>query len=362
MNSIHTAGLGNPLYRPNLIKLCRSGILIVLSGDSLAQTLTCDLSLKSFRVIEGRTSSEPEFSGNARLTSDTKTGLWRVDYNDNGLKFACAYRDFILAKPNYSGTNLFYIISPTERGYPLDLDFDERLIWFAYCGRSVVRGSEGEPVPLLYGDTRTDSSVHGCRMRAEWRADSDLCPEVAKFLFAKDLFQVGIEQLSIEPPGDYLDDRLKQADRFLKHHENGQVIGKFQVLQWTDNLPYGTPIEWEYNLYWYGQNMIKCVGKAANIRFTDERIQLPDLSSTTKIVDKRVRSASKGINHSIYSITNGNVPDVHDVDVGRDVRSVQRTRSLNSQPSKSGKLRAFIISTIIAAGLIPLAIYLRSKQ
>ena len=339
--------------------VCQLTFVLLLHTEGFTQSLSCDINLKSFRVNNDQINSDPDFTGKAHLAANPKTGQWRVDYIDNNQKFACTYRDFILEKPNYDGTNAWYIISPVERGYPIDLDFDERLIWFAYCGKDYLREREGQPVVLLYGDTRSDPSVYGCRMTTKWRSDIDLCPQAANFTFDADLFQENVKQLSIQPSGTFLDDRQKQVEQFSSNHTNGQLIATFKVLRWADNLQIGIPIKWEYNLYWYGQNMVRCIGEADNVKTTETEVVLPNLPLAAKITDKRVRSVSKGINNSIYLLTDGNIPNVQGVDLSKAMRMAPRTSS--QTPPNSAKIRVFFILIMIAVGIIPLVIYMRKK-
>jgi len=196
-------------------------------------------------------------------------------------------------------------------------------------------------------------------MTAKWRSDIDLCPQDANFAFDADVFQAGVKQLSFQPPGTFLSDRLKQVEQFLSNHTNGQLIATFKVLRWADNLQIGIPIKWEYNLYWYGQNMVRCIGEANNIKTTETAIASPNLPLAAKITDKRVRSVSKAINNAIYLVTDGNIPNVEGVDLSKAMRMAPKT-SLELTP-KLSKDRVFFILVMIAVGIIPLVIFLRRK-
>jgi hypothetical protein len=332
------------------------GLLWMTSAK--AQSFSCDVQLRSFRINNTVIDTKPDFIGNAHIIVDYNNAEWVINYVNNNQKFACSYFDFILEKPNYTGTNSWYMASSVVDGYPVDLDFDQRLIWFAYCARDYLHRKQGQAVIIPFGDTRLDCYVHGSRMYLNWHSSMDLCPEIARFGFDADLFQKGIRQLSWEPPGSFLNTREEQITRYIGHHTNDQTIAVFSVNTWTELQKMNIPSAWQLDLYWYGQRSFTCIGTADNIKVLEGKIALPILPRTTFITDKRVRNASLEINSVRYFITNGVIPSVNDVKLATLTGNV----NFAQMPPNLRNVRIVILGLLLALGMTPIAFWFFTKK
>lgn len=323
-------------------------------SNSYAQTFTCDVSLSSYRVKGNVANSNPDFNCKARVTVDSKSAQWIVDYVDNGQKFACSYPNFILEKPNYTGiTNEWRMISLTVDGHPVDLDFDQRLIWFTYCARDYLRERQGKPVVLPFGNARLDCYVHGTRLDAKWRSGNDLCPETARLTFDSDLFKNGVNQLSSEPPGAFLNDREAQFIRYIGFHTGGQTVASFKVTEWITLENLNIPSAWQLDFFWYGNLSFTCKGTANNAKILDGKLSLPSIPQNSLITDKRVRNTALRINSVQYAITNGQIPTLADIKLPKTVRDTDFAQ----MPPDLRTPRRVIITMLVATGLSPLAFW-----
>jgi len=343
----------------NALILCVFALAnLLLISSAQAQSFTCDVSLNSFRVNNDVTDAKPDFSCKAHVTVDCKNAQWVIDYIDNNQKFACSYHDFILDKPKHTGTNAWYMASPIVDGYPIDLDFDQRLIWFTYCAKDYLRKKQGQPVILPFGDTRLDCYVHGCRMNAQWHSDIDSCPETATFDYDRDLFQKGIKQLSSEPAGSFLNNREVQFNNYIQYHTNGQTIAAFKVTQWASVANMEIPTAWQLDLYWYGQHSFICIGTAENIKAIEGEIQLPSIPQKALITDKRVRNAALALNSVRYMITNGQIPKVDDIKLSKS----SGNNNFEQMPPNLRTVRIIFIGLFLMTGIAPLAFWYFGKK
>jgi hypothetical protein len=332
-------------------------VLVLLNSlpilNTQAQSFTCDVSLNTFRFNNNVAEVKPDFSGKARVTVDCKNAQWVIDYIDNNQKFVCSYHDFILDKPNHTGTNVWYMVSPVVDGYPIDLDFDQRLIWFTYCARDYLRMKQGQPVVLPFGDTRFDCYVHGCRMNAQWHSDRDSCPETATFDYDRDLFHKGVKQLSYEPTGSFLNNRESQFINYIQYHTNGQRIAAFKVTRWASVANMEIPTAWQLDLYWYGQHSFVCIGTAENIEAVEGEIKLPSISTKASITDKRVRNEALALNSVRYTIANGQIPKVDDIKLSKSISN----RGFCQMPPDLRIVRIVFIGLFLATGIVPLVFW-----
>jgi len=341
-------------FRRDLITLLTCCVLFWFCSYTQAQTIHCKVSLQTFRIINGTKDTNTDFSGKANVSLDFKTGDWLIDNIDNNQKFACTQKDYILDKPSYKETNFFwYMVSPFQDGYPIDLDLDQRLIWFAYCGRNFLEKRNQQAVILPFGDARLDCYVHGCKMFAQWNSEKSLCPNTAQFRYDKDLFAKGVKQLSFEPNGSYLNDRNKQFTSYISNYTNNQLVAEFNVTQWTNNFGIEIPLSWEMKTYWYGQPSFICLGTSEGIEINHDKISYPGINLKAKITDKRVRNLKLGLNYVNYLITDGHIPAIDKV----KLPSVSPDRFFQMTPDLR-KPRIVVMGLMGILTIIPLVIWI----
>ena len=212
-----------------------------------------------------------------------------------------------------SQTKSWFFVSTAKEGYPINLDGDERLLWFAYCASSYIRKNERKPVAIPFSEARIFPFVNGCRMHARWRSDADICPEEVTFVYDLKSFKDGIKELSFEPPGDFLDRRDKTYRLFIDNHKDGDVIAVFKVSQWRQVGDIGIPHLWELVFSLENSpiiNGMRCVGRTEDATNTADLVQLPLLPQVAEITDSRVRDVLPRMNYITYKISNGIIPKV----------------------------------------------------
>jgi hypothetical protein len=336
-------------------------VAISLSGTrTLAETLVGDVELRVFMASKG-TNSKPEFSSQAMMSLDLTGRDWLISYTNRHGKYVRSYQEDVLERPDYNGTNAWHIISPTIKGYPIGMDADDRLLWFAYMAAEFLRGRDGHHVILPYGNARLEYFVHACRMTSKWRKQSDLCPESAEFVFDREMLLNGTEELSLEPSGQYLLDRGANFDSFLRGHTNGQLIARFQVNQWADRDNVGLPIAWRFDLNWYGKPFYICTGTTRTSWIEPGGVNFPPLPAASRITDKRVRDVKKGINQTSYEVANGQMPTVAEVVVRpKDINPGFRQMPLESDKPQSP--HAIIIGLLCVSIVLPIALFMLFRK
>lgn len=265
-----------------------------------AISISLHAKLQGFNVQNGAALEPAQFTAKARIDSDPTSGKWLIQYVDNGEKYVCSFRDFILAKPAYDGSNAWYMVSDYVEGYPVDLDPDERLLWFVYCAKDYLRNRQGQPVVLPTGDTRLDCYTWGCRLTMEWQSEGSLCPASGKFTFDPVLFKKGLENLELGPDSTYLRQREKRCEQYLNNHALGQTVAEFTVQGWTNSAGMQIPVGWTLDFYWYGKIFYTYVG--ATERF--EAVEYPPSSHPYDGQDNGQTPKKRHPRHQRYNVQN----------------------------------------------------------
>ena len=339
-------------------------LILAFATSTRAEHLTFDLKMDVFRVVDPQKTNSLVFAADVQVSIDLQqSNKWMIVYRDNNQKYVYSDSDSIVEKPNINNpTNHWYMVSDFEDGYPIDLDFDERLIWFSYLGNNYISERSGQNVPVLYGDARFDAYVHGCKMVPFFKS-SDFVPDKVVFLFDADLFRKGTSKLSFEPPGDFLSNRGEQFKNFLGGHTNDQVVGSYEVTQWADCGRLRLSGAWEFCLYWYGQKTIVCVGTAQNFRIDQGELVLPVVAQKSRVYDKRLRSGQHSFNSVNYDITNGIIPKADDT--GAFV--AKQVSKFNGEDSRQMPLRAlrqtnYILTIMIVITILFSAVFLMRRN
>jgi hypothetical protein len=327
----------------------------LLSGFQVAsQTLSCDVALQGFTVKKGEVADKPDFDGKVRLVTNQRSKQWLIQYLNYNEKFACTYEKWVLEKPNYSGSNKWYMILPLIDGCPLDLDPDERLLWLTYCAQDYLKARENKQAVLPAGDSRLDSYVHGCRLHTEWHSDQAIAPQRIRFAFDESFFRKGVQELALEPAGSYLVQRESRFQRFLAGHTNGQLMGEFKVQEWKSAGGMEIPVDWTFDCFWYGNLFYRYTGKADNLEVSSSVSNFPNVSQIASITDKRVRDVALGINKLNYTITNGHIPTLEEVKFQR------RPTGYTQMPPDIRKTRQIFITLIALAFVIPAVVWVKT--
>jgi hypothetical protein len=207
-------------------------------------------------------------------------------------------------------TNRYSWVSYEKEGYPIEFPGDIRLFWFVYCANSYLHKNNGKPVIVPFAESRVFAYLHSCRMEASWRSDKDLCPQYAKFVYDYVSFTNGINELSFEPPGNFLEQRDNDYKVFVKYHTNGDVVAEFKVSSWQQVGEIGIPALWQFDVdMWHRPGMI-CMGRTLAVTNVATDVQLPTLEPVELVTDSRVRAVLPGLNSTSYKVTNGILPSV----------------------------------------------------
>lgn len=200
-----------------------------------------------------------------------------------------------------------YIVSAYIDGYPLDLDLDQRLIWLVYCGREYLQSRDGKQVPLPAADPRLDLHVLSCRADVLWREDQDICPIQIRWLVDHDLIATAIHQLTLEPPGRFLNDRQNAAAVFRRVYTNGFVLADFEVETWGQLGDHNIPQRWKLRSFSFS-GLQRIAQGHADAPIACQSVPEVRLTNDAAVIDMRVRNVTQGVNSASYRITNGALP------------------------------------------------------
>lgn len=333
----------------------------VLWGEgSVNRILEFEADVELYRVTDaGRRNLE--ISSKSAVSVDVENQTWQIRMLEPRAKFADKYHDFILEKPDYTGSEPWFIVSSDLNGYPIDLDQDQRIVWFVYCATRYLRARDKEPVPLPFGDARRDQYVHGCRINMRWRSDVDICPEQASFAFDRSLYDRGADEMTVEPAGDYANERDRSARFYRDNHTNGQVVVFFGISEWDSASTWGVPKSWWLDLNWYGKAAYRCNGRTTSVR-TGNAISMADLPRQASITDKRVRDVGKRLNTVRYIATNAAIPSLDDPQVTRLLPKYRVPDNLLStehrrEMGRTG--RVFVLGLLVLTVCAPLVWFVR---
>jgi hypothetical protein len=204
----------------------------------------------------------------------------------------------------------FFRLSLLQAGYPVDLDWDQRLVWLLYCGRDYLHKNDGKPIPQPRGDVRRDFEVATTIGKCEWAQTNDVSPQQLKFIYNPQLLDNATAMMSFEPQGDYLNERRRAFTAFKSLPPN-TLLAQLSVLEWTNAGSFRLPLHWRFVTYDLGNQRInrEYEGVLRSISRI-EQISRVDLSGTIKVSDLRLRDINLEVNEGGYSITDGNIPSV----------------------------------------------------
>lgn len=258
--------------------------------------------------------SQPK-SARFRCESDPETQIWRIDdtrdFRSELPRGAYKSGDLVIIKTGIkTAQGLEHLgVSSVIDGYPLNLQWADRLIWFVYCARDYLLEHNQKPVIVPRGDVQTDFDAHGCRANIQWRSHRDLCPVQVDFIFENKLFEQSIQHLKLEPPGRYLDNRRREIEAYKRRVTDGGLVARFRVTEWGETANWGVPHRWRLEVF-RGDRMTRTFDGITEGVSEIAAVELPITPERASISDFRFRSVALGRNALPYLITDGNIPGV----------------------------------------------------
>ncbi len=196
-------------------------------------------------------------------------------------------------------------VSRLFEGYPVDWEWDQRMLWFAYCAQEYLRGRDGQHVIIPGGDPRHDPHVAACRATIQWRSQDDIAPASVEFRVDPELLQQAPAFFKLQPPGKILDAREERYQALMKVLKKEQLMGRFQVKKWISFEKMNVPEEWTLERHDSSGKVTRIYeGKTTAVKPLSGSTPLI-LPENAHVVDKRVRSVAEGINWVNYSVSNG---------------------------------------------------------
>lgn len=281
-----------------------------ISLTSAGQTLVAVGEYSSGVIVEGQ--SQADWRTFFRVSWDHIRQLWHIEDLSRPGRHAYTASDHIVDTNFTVSTNSPVLqISQFQDGYPIDLDADQRLIWFAYCAKQYLVKKNGQPVIIPTGDPRYDLELHACRLKTTWHSDAAVCPDTADFVVDPSLMHRATYLLTFEPEGDFLRERFRRIQAIRAVLARGDTLARFSVLSWTNIARNELPLTWMLEIYSRGRVIRRAEG-VANQVFLTNVLTLPRVPQIAQIRDIRARDAKTGINYLRYNITDGKIPDLTD--------------------------------------------------
>jgi len=293
---------------------------------------------------------------NFSIEVDSVAQTWKIEDLSHPTTTAYRHNETIVHKlytPERS-TGL-YEVSQFENEYPIDLQWDQRILWFVYCAGDFLREREGSPVILPFGDPRMDAYLHAIRMEnVTWREKNDICPEQAEFRVDLKLLDDAHQSLSFLPLGNVLTSRAEAISDLANVLTNGQVMAKLEVLVWTNWSNSGVPREWRILRFASsGKLNREYRGVLQNVSDLDSVAHLA-LTTPAEIVDKRVRGG--GVNSVGYVVADGSLP-ARDSDRVQTLVREARTLDRFTLPPDKTLGQHLIVGLIAFLLLLPILIW-----
>jgi len=325
--------------------------------NSYSGVLAIDVDLDYYRIP----ATTPENSFKITFYTSANREEWRIDYRDKPSKFAATFHDCVIESPSYTGGPQWRIVSPRVSGVPVDLDAEQRMVWFVYAGSKELDG-QGTPLPVPFGDARLDAYVHGCRAFA-MRGSSENSPARFEFRFDKELLRKNVDELAwLDDPED-LESRRRSFEQFAAGHTNGATVAALLVSDLEMFEGVAIPNSWEFVLNWYGAPAFRCTGHVLKTRLVQSMppVTIPPI---VRITDKRVRSTTMPVDNVNYMLTNASkIPDLQDQVVRKTVQRFTPAdpRSFARMPRHTRSTRWFMIGVLCTVSSLPLVIFLGLK-
>lgn len=108
-----------------------------ISLTSAGQTFVAEGVYSSGAIVEGQL--QPDWRTVFKVSWDQMRQLWHIEDLSRMGRHAYTASDYIVDTNFTVSTNSPVLqISQLQDGYPIDLDADQRLIWFAYCAKQYL--------------------------------------------------------------------------------------------------------------------------------------------------------------------------------------------------------------------------------
>ncbi len=159
-----------------------------------------------FELVHLDDSGRPRFERGMKyqVEVDPEKHLWRIDDLANPPRKVFSFNDFVLSQNSFQDLNkLQFEPSYYHNGNPIDLDGDERLLWFVYCARDYLQKRNGAQVTLPHGDARLRVALNSSRALISWRKTNDCSPENRRVSCTRASFlEESIQLLTLVPPSE----------------------------------------------------------------------------------------------------------------------------------------------------------------
>lgn len=306
------------------------------------------------RYVYGGNGSTVELSSKFSGEVDFQEKIWHIDDLNNPPRTTFTYSNALLDRDVFNNpSKTEYESSLPEDDYPIDLDSDQRLVWFVYCAKNYLTHKDGQPVILPYGEPRQDLETHASRAKIQWHSDASICPSEVQFIVDQNVMKAGIQKLSYETPGAFLNERQSRIQKLFQWMPDGSTNAEFTVTAWTNISGIEIPKNWQFRTFFQGDVVRICTGGTSSAKLID-RVVLPTLPQVAEIRDKRARDFySAGINAVIYIATNGQLRTKDEV-IKLSIKHHPEYTAVT--PPSLGKTRAVFISLLLTTLALPLIV------
>jgi hypothetical protein len=233
------------------------------------------------------------------------------------------------------------------------------------CAR-FLRGRDGQHVIIPGGDPRHDAHVASCRAAIQWRSEADLVPASVEFRIDWELLKHSPDLFKLQPPGKTLNQRENNYQALMKVLKDKQMMARFQVKKWTNWGAINVPEEWMLERFDSSRKVTRVYeGKTMSIKPLSQ-VTAVAVPQNAEVVDKRVRSLSRGINSVGYNISDGQILELNSPALAA-LTAKKASRNMHVRPPDLQQRRGLFIGAVLAILLSPLAVMMvrqarRNKQ
>jgi hypothetical protein len=333
-----------------------------LAASGAIPAFVCEGYIESKNVSGGRQVPVIDARVEYRVENNPATGTYSIVDLKSPPRAAYTHADdlidmMVVRSATETNERTVVQVSRPLDGYPVDWDWDQRVLWFTYCATDYLRDREGKHVIIPGGDPRHDAHVAACRASMLWRSEEDISPTNVVFRIDWELLTQAPNAFKLQPPGRTLNEREDRFQALMQVLKEGQMMARFQVKKWISFEKINVPEEWVLERFDSSERVARIYeGKTTSIKplSRNPSVTIPE---TAEVVDKRVRSISDGINYVTYSISNGQILELKSPDLGA-LTARRVSKNMYVRPPDLWRKRALFIALITVILLSPLAVML----
>ncbi len=217
----------------------------------------------------------------------------------------------------------------TPGWYPLQESFRVTMPWLAYCSAGSLGPESGGVLPLPWRHASTDPIAHSALSKTGFSNVSRRFPDWVTWTLDASRMDVARSNSVLRREGLSDSERIQRSPDFSLHYRAGDLIGEYQVIEWTDAQGVRIPTRFVLTAYTplkdtkrgvqgekpraaskgSSTNMYRCLlfeGRATEILLTNTLVQPSPVPGVLSVADYRLSNRRLNIDYIQYQGADGN--------------------------------------------------------